>query len=298
MKGKLHFILGVLLMAFIGSCTEEIDLEQPPYETQIVVDGSIETGRPARIYLTRSSPYLTHYDSASIRETFLNYARITLTSSKGEKEILTLFREDQFFPPFVYKSLGIKGETGIRYDIKVEVEGQVVEASTTIPRSPEVVDARFSARTDSSGFIEYAVQPDGEKMYLFTQVASHLAGERLHPSFNPVDVVDAGDHDPLWLQVLRSSEHRIYSLDTKPGVYSSLPRFQYSLSDTVDLAVGTVDSISHEVLRSLFSDRMNQENPFAFRGQPIESNVKGGLGRWTGIGRTDRIRVEGPGFRE
>lgn len=294
MKLKTEILTGVLfvLVALLG-CNQQIELEQPGYERQVVVDGSIETGRPARIYLTMSSPYLTHYDSTSIRETFLNYAKITLTSSKGEEEILTLFREDQFFPPFVYKSLSIKGETGVRYDIKVEVKGMEIEASTTIPSPPDITDARFIAETDSSGYVEYAVQPSSDKMHLFTRVASRIADENLHPAYDPVSVVVPGSRDPEWQRVLRSRAHGLYLINPESDVYFEWPRYQYSLQDTVNLAVGAVDSVSYEVLYSLFEDRSNHENPFAFRKEGIKSNIDGGLGRWTGIGITDTFEVTG-----
>ena len=294
MKLKTEILTGVFwVMVALMGCNQEIELEQPEYERQVVVDGSIETGRPARIYLTMSSPYLTHYDSASIRETFLNYAKITLTSSRGEEEILTLFREDRFFPPFVYKSVSIKGETGVRYDIKVEVKGKVIEASTTIPSPPDIVDTRFVLETDSSGYVEYAVNPSSDDMYLFTRVASRLAGENLHPSYDPVAIIRPDAERPQWQRLLRSREHGLYLIDTSSDVYDDWPRYHYSIQDTVEIAVGTVDSVSYEVLHSLFYDRSNHENPFSFRREGIQSNIDGDLGRWTGIGITDTYEVTG-----
>ncbi|MFW5754010.1 MAG: DUF4249 family protein [Marinilabiliaceae bacterium] len=293
MEKRTHKLTILLAVIALMACTQNVDLEQPAYQEQIVVDGYIETGQPARIYLTMSSPYLTHYDSASIRESFLNYAKITLTSSRGEEEILTLFREEGFFPPFVYKSLSVKGETGVRYDIKVEVKGKVIEASTTIPPPPDIADTRLLPATDSSGYVEYAVDPASEEMYLFTRVASRLAGEKLHPSYDPVAVVDPDAESPHWQRLLRSREHGLYLIDTSSDVYEGWPRFHYSLHDTVEIAVGTVDSVSYNVIRSLFYDRSNHENPFAFRQEDIRSNIEGGLGRWTGIGITDTYEVRG-----
>ncbi len=72
------------------SCTKEVEVVQPYYEPKIVVDGWIANNDYANVILTYSSPFLTDYDSVSIRNTFLNYAKVTLTNSKGNSEILTL----------------------------------------------------------------------------------------------------------------------------------------------------------------------------------------------------------------
>ncbi len=47
--------------------------------------------------------------------------------------------------------------------------------------------------------------------------------------------------------------------------------------------VGAVDQKSYNVLKSLFADQLSMENPFAFNGTSIVSNINGGIGRWTGI---------------
>lgn len=275
----------MLLMVMV-SCTKEVELEQPHYERKIVVDGYIETGRPAHIFLTLSTPYLTHYDSASIRSSFLNYAKITLSSSRGEEEILTIFREKNFFPPFVYKSVKIKGEAGVQYELKVEVGGRELSAFTTIPEALPVVATRVNAQTDTTGYLEFAVEPSGQKnQYLFTRVASRLEDEELHPSFEPLALLEKEKYSaPVWQRVLRSTESGLYLDNPSSEFYDHYPRFEYDLRDTIKLLAGTVDSVSYEVLNSLFTDRNNQENPFAFNGSRIQSNINGGIGRWTGIG--------------
>lgn len=272
-------------MLIFVACTKEIDLEQPHYDRKIVVDGYIETDRPAHVFLTMSTPYLTHYDSASIRNSFLNYAKITLSSSMGEEEVLTIFREKSFFPPFVYKSVKMKGEPGVQYNLKVEVYGQVITATTTIPIALPVIQTRVNATSDTTGFLEFAIEPPGQQThYLFTRVATRLEDDDLHPSFEPVELVKGKTGKLIWQRVLRSTETGLYLENADSEFYSGYPRYEYDLRDTVLLKVGTVDSVSYEVLKSLFTDRANQENPFAFNGNSILSNINGGIGRWTGIG--------------
>lgn len=286
-------ILSILVLSILlFSCSKEVEIDQPHYESKVVVDGYIESGRSAHIHLTSSSPYLIHYDSASIIRTFLNHAKITLSSSKGEEEILTIYRESQFFPPFIYKSVQMKGEEGVKYDLLIEVDQQVLTASTTIPPKPVVLNTRFAPQTDSTGYAEYIVAPPqtGE-IYLFPLVRSTFSKESFHPTFQGVSVVSADDQGLAWKKILRVREMRNYSSNPKAFYYNSFPKFQYDLRDTIWVLPGAVDSISYRVLKSLFTDLSGNENPFAFNGNRIETNIQGGLGRWTGIGIAPLIKI-------
>jgi hypothetical protein len=288
----MRFVVFIGVLLLIAGCTKEVDLVQPSYEPKIVVDGYIETGKAANVFLTMSSPYLTYYDSASIRNTFLNHAKITISTSDGEEEVLTLYRENRFFPPFVYKSVALRGRVGVEYFLEVEVRGQILRSVTTIPAAPVVLNAFFEQVSDTTANLEMEIEPrQDEDTYLFTRVKSRLAGESFHPSYNPVDVVKSSDLSPWRSQIMRSSEFGLYYLNAEEYFYNDYDRYVYDLRDTVDVIAGAVDSVSYRVLSSLFRDRINQENPFSFNGNRIETNIEGGIGRWTGIGISGVIYV-------
>lgn len=286
----MRHILILLFSILALSCSKEIDIDQPDYQPQIVVDGWIESDQSAHIFLTQSSPFLTHYDSASIRNTFLNYAKITLTSSEGESEILTLYREKQFFPPFVYKSVAIKGKSDVRYDIKIEVKGKTLEASTTIPKNPNPIKLSMNASTDSSGILNALITPSIDStIYLYTQVKSLKSKENYHASFMPCYRVQP-THAPFELPVWRVRETNLYLSDPQSHPYYKWPRYQYAIDDTVYVKIGATDATSFRVLKSLFTDHASMDNPFSFNGSRLETNIKGGIGRWTGIA-TNRILI-------
>ena len=101
----LHHILYRLMAALIAvltlACTSEIELDQPYYEPKIVVDGYIEPGQLATVYLTGHSSFTTESDSATNRATFLSNTTLTLTTASGDSEVMTLVRTNAYFPPFV-----------------------------------------------------------------------------------------------------------------------------------------------------------------------------------------------------
>lgn len=284
----------VMALYCLWGCSKEIDLNQSSYDSKIVVDGWIEQNQPAYIFLTKSSPYTSAYDSVSIRQSFLNYAKITLTSSKGEEEILTLYRQNQFFPPFVYKSVYIKGQIGVTYNINIEVLGTALIASTTIPSAPLIEAARYTAETDSTGYIEYKTEKQvPTNLYLFAQVKSKKADNSYHPPMNPMKTLYPDKTYNNWNTLWRSNETTLYSIVAQKDFYTSYPTYQYSKMDTVWLKIGAVDSISNQVLVGLFKDKTNNGNPFSFNGNEISSNIEGGIGRWTGIGTAPIIMVCG-----
>ena len=270
-------------MTVLVACTTDVELEQSNYDKQIVVDGWMETNDCANVYLTLSSPFLSEYDSVSIRNSFLNYAKITLTNSADESEILTLFRNNDFFPPFVYRSVMMKGVEGETYQIKVEVFGKVVTASTTIPKAPVITDVLMVPASDSSGYIKaYVHSVVNDKQRLFTQVRSVKNDHYFHPS--QIALFDLNPSEEKEITIYRSKETNLGDIYSEVETYSSLDDCQYALNDTVYLKIGTVDDISYEVLKSLSMDVISVYNPFAFNTGGVQSNISGGIGRWTGIG--------------
>jgi hypothetical protein len=274
----------VLLLLMLLSCTNEIELEQPNYQSKIVVDGSIESNGFANVYLMRSSPFLTEYDSASVRATFINAAKITLTCSNGDSEILTLFRQNSFFPPFVYKSIRMKGIAGESYSLEVLYNGETVTATTTIPQPPTMTIFEMESQSDSSGLLKIGMLKEASvTCYAFIQYRSIKADQNFHPAGVPVYKLD-GMTSVSNMYVLRCDENNLYLSNPKKQTYSNWPKTLFSVQDTVLVKFGLVDVASYQVLKSLFADESVRNNPFAFSSAGIQSNIVGGIGRWTGIG--------------
>jgi hypothetical protein len=289
-----HLLLTFLVL-IAASCSKEVEIEQPPYTQKIVVDGYIEQGKPAFVFLTLSSPFLTNYDSVSIRQSFLNYAKVVVESSKGEEEVLTLFRQDSFFPPFVYRTVEIEGEVGITYTLKITVLGKEVTAVTTIPQPPALKEVRYNAENDSMGYLEVLHQrPTSGVLYMFAQIRSTKVDKAFHPSSNPMLSIQAANDESVWQQVWRSRESMLYFSNPKNYYYQpDYHPYQYINTDTIWLKLGAVDSVSFNVLLSMFMDLSNRENPFAFNGNKIQTNIEGGIGRWTGIGVAPAVWICG-----
>ncbi len=290
MKKTLYIV--VTLLINLMACTKQIEIEQPLYETKVVVDGSISNNDYANIILTRSSPFLTDYDSASIRNTFLNYAKVTLTSSKGESEILTLFRRDEFFPPFVYKSVDIKGEVGVTYDLKIEVDDKIITASTKVPEIPVVNEVVVNTISDTTmNFTAFINDDEMLLNYYYTQIKIKNVDRNYHSSAFPLFNDFNSNGSTIEKTIYRTVEPDPLNLNENDTT-TNLPRYEFFRTDTVFLKISSIDKNSYDVLYDIYLDQANSSNPFSFVNKNTSTNINGGIGRWTGLGSIEYMLTE------
>jgi len=277
---RLNYLLFILVLI---SCSKEIELEQVDYERKIVVDGWIENGQSAQVLLTMSSPFLTDYDSASIRNTFLNYAKVTLKTGSGDSEVLTLTRQDEFFPPFVYRSIRLKGEAGETYELEVLYQNKLVEASTTIPELPNVEDVWSHAVSDTSMIIETQLNDRAnERNYYYSQINVKHFDTRFHPADEPLLNDNLFDGQQITFQVKRSNQSdplNIYGIDHERNIIAD----EFAITDTVYVKISQIDEEAYRVLNGIYVDHLTQGSPFSFVDQKTSTNIVGGIGRWTGL---------------
>ena len=279
----MYKFIAFVSVLFLCSCAQEIEIDQPFYQPKIVVDGVIESGAPALVYLTMSSPFLNEYDSVSIRNSFLNYAKVTVSCSNGDSEVLMLTYKSDFFPPFVYRSNHLKGIVGEEYTLKVEVGNRVVTAVTTIPRPPEVLDFAQHEVADTACYYQLEMAAHDTVQYLYVQMKSIVADNNMHPASIPFYKLMPAVL-PTNVVVYRSDETNLYLESRSNYFYSGWPSGVFSLQDSVIVKVGTVDVVSYQILKSLYADQSMLKNPFAFNSAGIQTNVVGGIGRWMGVG--------------
>lgn len=279
-----HSILTLFL--FIIGCTSEISLNQERYESKIVVDGWIEPNEPATVYLTLSSPFLTQYDSLSIVKTFLNHAKVTINSSDGEEEVLTLFRKKEKFPPYVYRSTELTGVANKSYRLKVEYKGIVITATTKIPEPPRIKQITFNqhSKCDGTLFVKYIPASDSA-IYHYFQTGNKKYNFKLIPSFYPIQRNSENHNNIIEYELFAGRRSNINYTDPDTIVNDSVGARYFYIRDTVLVAVSSIDIQSFNVLNSITSTLSNYDNPFAVS-SPAITNIDGGLGRWTGLGTT------------
>ncbi|MFM6934597.1 MAG: DUF4249 domain-containing protein [Flavobacteriales bacterium] len=152
-------ILGVL---FLQSCTKEVHIDIPGYQDQLVIDGSIETGQPALILLSKSNNVYSATNYQAYLDGFVSGALVTI-SNGTQTDTLTEICSDNLPPGTeqiaaaffglpvdvlvhmhlcAYVSLGMVGEVGKTYTLKVVHNGSEYTSSTQI-YSPTPLDSLY-----------------------------------------------------------------------------------------------------------------------------------------------------------
>ena len=125
---RIFMCLAICLL--LGSCGEK---HQPEDIPQIVVEGWIESdGYPVVMLTTTVSIGEDAKDWTSLKDNILRWAKVSISDGVHE-EILTGRMDNSYFPPYIYTTSRMKGESGKTYTLKVEYGGRTVTAQTTIP---------------------------------------------------------------------------------------------------------------------------------------------------------------------
>lgn len=277
MKGSLRNILLIIIFLTFTFCNKlpEFDIQDP--DDMIVIDGWIENGQYAKVLLTSNAPYFSSLDSASLRELVLTRASVTL--SDGERsEYLTLRRNDDYFPPFIYEGNEIKGETGKTYTVTASYGGRSATAETTIPSPVRLDTIYFELKDDSDSlgtiYIEFQDPPLTKNYY---RILSQVEGKdrRFYSSMLMALSDELFGGQEFGFSIFRGRE-----------TYLSAGKSEYfSLGDTVNIKFCSIDKAHYEFWNSFQDEILNTGNPFASSLSVIKSNIRGdGLGVWGGYG--------------
>lgn len=264
------FLYIICVVPLLFSCENDLDIDVPTKATQIVIDGEIEAGRGARIAVTLSADYFSTIDSNSIRDFVVTRGKVTLTSSKGESEILTLTKNDAYFPSYVYSSNQIFGEVGTHYDLKVDFQKEVATASTGIPEFVPIDSIWWEAlEVDTVGKIVVQIVNKSEAINYYRFFCKRNSKDDRFTLTNPVVISD-----------------KLYENDTVRvsfnRVLKDLQTNSFVRDDTVVFKLCTIDKEQFDFWNGYQYEVLTASNPFASSNVPIRSSVNNGLGVFGG----------------
>lgn len=122
----------------------------PEYTQKIVIEGSIETGSPAVVFLSLSVPYFSNFDYTAPEKAFVKGATVTVSDGST----IDTLRELDPKSGFLYVGFKLFGKQGKTYTVKVNYGGKTFETNTTILAPPKIDSLYFkSVQNDSLGFM-------------------------------------------------------------------------------------------------------------------------------------------------
>ena len=271
-------LLTIACVVVLFGCNPEPDLSAVPTTPKLVIDGRIEDGAFPRVLLTTSMSYFDELDSASIRELVVTTAKVTV-STDDQSEVLTLQRDEDQFPPFVYSGTAIKGVVGKTCTLTVVWRGETYSATTTIPPVAEI-DRLWFETVDGSqtkGYVygEFTDDGNAENYYrIFTQRMSK--DSRFIPVYLSAIEDEYFNGKSFTFSLLRGADN-----------FSNIEDDLYfEKGDTVKVKFCTMDQAHFDFWRTVERELYMLGNPFASSGNDVISNIdnKKALGVWGGYG--------------
>ncbi|MDX5437010.1 MAG: DUF4249 domain-containing protein [Pontibacter sp.] len=298
-------IILLLILLGLSSCEENLTLDIPEGEPQLVVEGHIEQGTHPIVVLTRSLPVFADVSAATLENAFVHDAQVTVSAgdktytlqelpsaafSMELKEQLAiqfgisekLLNGSSGFPFYIYTTTELKGELGKSYRLRISHEGKVLTAVTTIPNI-NPIDSLWTAphpdpQEDSLRVLMYKyTDPDtlGNSVRYFTKRNS----EPFYP----------GLLGSVFNDELINGSTITFPLDRgEPRGQKEINRDLYGYfgkGDTVIVRWAAIDLTHFRFWSTLESEQNSNGSPI---GSPntTRSNINGGLGIWGGYGVT------------
>lgn len=305
MRISKSIILGLAAVwMFMTSCEEEFIPGNGVVESEIVVEGFIEAGEdalPTYVLLTRTFPFYNDIDANRLNDLFVKNAMVTVTPSNGSAVQLTELCLDDLPPelqkevaavlglqldssgqaPNVCAYVDLAGELnpteGVTYDLLVEVESEVLTATTTIPHHVPLDSVWFTdppgKPADSLAEMNCRItDPAGVDNFYRYLTADN--DRPLIPGFGSVtdDAFFDGQEFDFPLQKAE------YFSDTTDRDFNSFGL--WLRGDTARLKWCSIDKAHHDFWLTFEFNRNNQ-GPFSAYTR-VDFNIEGGIGIWGG----------------
>jgi len=264
----------------LQSCVDAIEIELPPVNEKIVVEGGIEEGGYPYVFLTINTPYFEQIDTMTLINMLIMDAEVTVSDGTDTVQLnpdIDVWR----FPYFVYRSQDMIGESGKTYYLNIEANDTKVSARTIIPESVPIDSIWFDLNTDSDslGFIWFTFK-DPDTLGNFYRVFSKTLGKdsifvsMFYSTIEDKIINGAADNR---IRVYRGSNDEIDDEEDED-------RWYFMIGEKVVIKFCTIDAIHFNFWDSYQNDRGTLGNPFA-AATYIQSNIEGnGLGIWGGYG--------------
>jgi len=242
----------------------------------VAVDGRIEEGGFPFVFLTGSTQFESVIDSASYYDVVLTKAKITVWTD-DQKEVLILFRDKRYFPPHYYRGNEMRGKAGKTYHLEIILNGDTITSQTTIPPKMELQNVRFEKdKEDSSrGLIWVGINdPANEQNFYRAFTRTYRKQNQFYATH--LSLIDD-----------KSFNGRYIEFPLYKGLNSNTNNkfdFRFPVGDTIDVKFCTMDKESFDFWTGFEREMLNAGNPFGAEGQNLKSNIKGGIGVWSGYG--------------
>jgi hypothetical protein len=297
---KKLILLAIISLSFFSGCTEDVKLNVIGGKLKILIEGRIENGKVAEVFVMRSNSISSTKD---YKDFFYIYDAVVTVSDGTATETLKLGYNAESTYYFPYLGSSLKGEVGKTYTLKVVAapdpdkpnELETYTATTTIP-APIKLDSvwwKDQAPYDTLGYAwAHLSEPAGlgnaYKWYARRGNKYLRPGEirdrrYLAPAGSTFEdkFIDGKSFDLSYFRATDPSDS-LSQADKSNLEFDSY----FKNTDTVYIKFCTIDQNSYKFYSTYETAYQTNGNPFVAPVSILSNISEGGLGVWAGFGCT------------
>jgi hypothetical protein len=276
-----------LLLVCCSACEKDIDIQLDETSPKLVVDGSIENGLPPRVVLSKSFDYFGKISTDLLLSSFARNANVSITESGRSytlKEDSVRIGNNIYL--YFYTNDSLTGKLGSQYQLKIQYEGQLYSANTTIPQITRKVDSLWWEKApiiDDTSLVRLMIKATdkpgfGDYIRYFTRANK----EPFYPGFNSVFDDQVIDGKTYTVQVDRGVNKNA-DIDDE-DIY-------FAKGDTVTLKLCNIDKATFDFWRTFEFNYQSIGNPFSSPTKVVTNISNGALGYFGGYGAQYRTLI-------
>ena len=303
----MHLFRLVFLLTILSACETAIEIDINSESSQLVVEGYIQQGYPAYVYLTKSASYFNPIDSNTLNNISVDDAKVFIERDDGVIHQLTHINQnlldslglsDTINMPLnaLYIDLSYQedefSQIGYKYKLRIEYNGDIISARTYIPPQYPIdsvwVKRKDSLESDYKCYIWARINdPDTLGNSAIIHFKRDLGWKPMDPLFIPCaisartdDLINGENFEAFFARSGRFSDDDGVLL---PFYGDRVIDGEFVRKDIVILRLSHVDQRTYKFWRSAERMKDASGNPFS---EPMNlySNIDGGLGIWGGYG--------------
>ena len=289
---KKYAFLIFILVSLLG-CEKDINFNLKNAPDVLVVDASIENGRPPEVMLTQSLDFFNTLSADQLANSFVHDAVVTISNGIKSHRL----KEYSITLPGGYKAFSYSidssnlataflGQINTHYSLNINSNGKDYKATTFIPALAKKLDSiwwiasPFPKEADDVTVMIQVTDPPGLGNYIryFTKINN----EPFLPGSN--SVVDD--------QVINNTTYRV---QLEPGVDRNLPipkeNPSFKKGDVVTLRICNIDKDAYNFFSTWEFAFQSIGNPFSQPNKVLGNISNGALGAFYGYGATYKTLV-------
>ena len=288
----------ILLSSFLNACSKEVKIDMPGFEEQFVIDGSIETGSPAIIFLSNTRDIYAPTDINSYLSGFISGATVIVSNGTITDTLIEIctdnlpagfesIAEEFFGLPIdelvnlhlcAYVSTGLVGEVGKTYTLKVINNDKTYTSSTKIENPSALDNLYWKEQVNLPGYgFSWAKITDSPVMGDAYRWEVKNSGDLFYSKpFQPFT-------DDRFFNGLTFEFSVENPMSFRDSTIEDQYRGYYKLGDTIVVKFSKLGKKEFQFFEKKYNQIYSGGNPFATPTN-IPTNIEGGaLGIWAGF---------------